>query len=133
MFIYNRAHHKHTEYILRYLNVVRLNEEEKKFIACIARYHRKAVPRNSHAVYAALPYDKRIRVQKLSAILRIANALDCSHKQKVKKISIRQTRDFNFTLTVSTKQNFLLEKTDFLGKKKLFEDITGSTLNLVER
>jgi hypothetical protein len=37
----------------------------------------------------------------------------------------------DITLQVDTKDNFLLEKNDFLEKKELFERITGSRIRLV--
>ncbi len=130
MFIYNRSHHKHTEYIVSSLNLFRLTDEEIKTIACIARYHRKGAPAESHLLFPFLPRDKRILVQKLSAILKIANALDRSHKQKVKKLEVKFNRSQDITLTVYADGNFLLEKLDFLDKKELFEEISGHKLNL---
>jgi len=131
MFIYNRAHHKHSEYILRFVNMSRLSNEERKIIACVARYHRKAAPGDNHPVYASLSYNDRIVVQKLSAILRMANALDSSHKQKVRKLEVRTEDYMNFTLVVYTKKNFLLEKADLMNSKKVFESTTGSNIRLV--
>jgi exopolyphosphatase/guanosine-5'-triphosphate,3'-diphosphate pyrophosphatase len=69
-------------------------------------------------------------VQKLSALLRIANALDRSHKQKIKNIEVRFNKAQDITLVVESKDNCLLEKADFVDKKELFEDVTGSKINL---
>jgi exopolyphosphatase/guanosine-5'-triphosphate,3'-diphosphate pyrophosphatase len=129
-FVHNRAHHKHTEYIISSLTLFRLTEEEIKIIACVARYHRKAPPLKTHPVYNSLPPDKQILVQKLSAILRIANALDRSHKQKVQSLEVNFSRSQDVTLVVHTDKNFILEKTDFSEKKDLFEEITGNKMNL---
>ena len=50
-FVYNRAHHKHSEYIISNLNLFRLTSEEIKVIACCGRYHRKGAPaRNALSV-----------------------------------------------------------------------------------
>ena len=131
MFIHNRAHHKHTEYIVGSLSLFRLTDEEMKIIACIARYHRKAPPLARHLLYGALPLDKQILVQKLSSILRIANALDCSHLQKVSKFKVQISKNQDVTITARTSKNFLLEKAAFSDKKDLFEEITGSKINLL--
>jgi exopolyphosphatase/guanosine-5'-triphosphate,3'-diphosphate pyrophosphatase len=130
MFIHNRSHHKHTEYILNTISLFRLTEEEMKMIACIARYHRKAPPSPVHMMYNSLPNAKRILVQKLSAILRIANALDRSHRQKAKSIEVKVNRNEDVSVVARTSQNFVLEKTDFAGKKKFFEEITGNRISL---
>ena len=130
MLVYNRAHHKHSEYIISNLNLFRLSSEEIKIIACCGRYHRKGTPSETHLLYNSLPRDKQVLVQKLSSILRIANALDRSHKQKVKKLEIKFNRAQDITVTVFVTGNFLLEKIDFMDKKEMFEEISGSKINL---
>ncbi|MDD5194642.1 MAG: HD domain-containing protein [Candidatus Omnitrophica bacterium] len=130
MFIHNRSHHKHAEYIISSLNLFRLTEEEIKMIACIARYHRKIPPMENHILYKSLSLDKQVLVQKLSVILRVANALDRSHKQKVKSMEINFGKNNDVTLVVKVEGNFILEKGEFLEKKELFEELTGNKINL---
>jgi len=130
MFIHNRGHHKHSEYIINSQNLFRLNNEEVKMIAAIARYHRKATPNQTHLNYNSLPPDKQIVVQKLSAILRIANALDRSHKQKIKKLDVKINQNQDVALVATIKGNFVLEQEDFLDKKTLFEEITGNKISI---
>lgn len=48
-------------------------------VACIARYHRKALPDTSHDIYKTLPSGQRAIVQKLAALLRLADGLDYMH------------------------------------------------------
>lgn len=131
MFISNRSHHKHSEYIISSLNLFRLTEEEIKIIACVARYHRKAPPMRSHLLYSSLSLDKQIIVQKLSALLRIANALDRSHKQKIEKLEVRLNKKQDISLIAYAKDNIVSEKLSFLEKKELFEEISGNQLSLV--
>jgi exopolyphosphatase / guanosine-5'-triphosphate,3'-diphosphate pyrophosphatase len=130
MFLYNRAHHKHSEYIVSNLNLFRLSDEEIKVIAAIGRYHRKGLPSDTHFLYNSLPKDKQVLVQKLSAILKIANALDRSHRQKVKKLEVKSSRGQEIILTVLVAGNFLLEKIEFQEKKEMFEDISGYKISL---
>ena len=130
IFIYNRAHHKHSEYIISNLNLFRLSNEEIKIIACCGRYHRKGFPADTHFLYNSLPKDKQVLVQKLSSILRIANALDRSHKQKVKKLEVKFNRVQDITVTAFVKGNFLLEKMEFMEKKEMFEEISGNKINI---
>ena len=130
MFIHNRSHHKHTEYIINSLNLSRLSAEEVKMIACIARYHRKALPNETHLLYNSLPQYKQIIVQKLASLLRIANALDRSHKQKIKKVEIKINPKQDILLQVYGEGNLILETEDFLDKNNLFEEITGNKISL---
>lgn len=133
MFINNRAHHKHSEYIISQSNLFRLTEDEINIIACTARYHRRSSPLKSHLVYNSLSSNQQILVQKLSALLRIANALDRSHKQKAKRLDVSFSANGDANVIVYTNENFLLEKENFLEKKELFEEITGNKLTLSVR
>ncbi len=130
MFINNRAHHKHSEYIISSSNLFRLTEDEINIIACIARYHRRSAPVKTHLVYNSLSSVQQILVQKLCALLRIANSLDRSHKQKAKRLEVKFSTAGDATIVVYTHDNFLLEKENFLEKKELFEEITGNKLTL---
>jgi exopolyphosphatase/guanosine-5'-triphosphate,3'-diphosphate pyrophosphatase len=130
MFINNRSHHKHTEYILSYLSLFRMTSEEMKIIACVARYHRKSMPSNDHFVYNTLPLDKRLLVQKLSALLRIANALDRGHRRKVKKLEVAAAEKGDINILVYTQSNFVLEQVEFQNNKNSFEEITGNQVVL---
>ncbi len=130
IFINNRSHHKHSEYIINALNLFQLTDEEVRIIACVARYHRRAGPQKSHLQYNSLAVEDKLLVQKLSALLRIANSLDRSHKQKIKNVEVRFNRAQDVTLVVDSPENCLLEKADFGEKKELFEEVTGSKINL---
>lgn len=130
MFVNNRAHHKHSEYIISSLNLFRLTEDDMKIIACIARYHRKGPPLPAHFLYNSLSSDQQILVQKLSALLRIANALDRSHKQKIKKVEVKFNDRQDVTLIAHSSDSLLLEKAFFQEKKELFEEITGNRITL---
>ena len=130
LFINNRAHHKHTEYIINSLSLFRLKPVEIRCIACIARYHRKAIPQKSHFYYQSLAVSERILVQKLSSILRIANSLDASHKQKVKALDVEFVRPGEIDLVVSAQESLALERSMFTDRKKFYEEISGSVVNL---
>ena len=88
-----RAHHKHSLYLLTASQIFGLTDEETAIVANITRYHRRGLPQRSHLPYAALDRQARIIVNKLSAMLRVANALDAEHLQKVQQIQlVRQER-----------------------------------------
>src|SRR4029078_5800588 len=69
-----RAHHKHSQYLLAALQIFGLADEETAMVANIARSPRRALPQPSHPPYAALDRRERLTVDKLAAILRLANA-----------------------------------------------------------
>lgn len=129
-FISNRAHHKHSEYIISNLYLFRLNYEEVRTIACVARYHRKGNPAPSHLLYNSLSREKQILVQKLSSLLKMANSLDKTHNQKVVSLEVGSLKGQEVNLIAKTKGKFLLEKYEFNEKKALFEEISATKINL---
>jgi exopolyphosphatase/guanosine-5'-triphosphate,3'-diphosphate pyrophosphatase len=83
----HRGHHKHGEYLALNGDIPALEGRERAMVAALVRYHnRKSEPAGHHAAYSSLSNaDKRI-ARRLSAILRIAEALDHSHRQRVMKL-----------------------------------------------
>src|SRR4029077_3527565 len=79
-----RAHHKHSQYLLAASQIFGLTDEETAIVSNIDRYHRRGLPQKSHLPYVALDRRDRLIVDKLAAILRLANALDAEHLQKVR-------------------------------------------------
>lgn len=128
-FVHNRSHHKHTEYIINAWNLFRMDDEEIKVIAAIARYHRRALPRKAHINYNSLSLQKQLLVQKLSAILRVANALDATHRQKIKKVDISVSPGL-IKLTISPVVNVILEQLAVNENKTMLERVSGSQVKL---
>jgi exopolyphosphatase/guanosine-5'-triphosphate,3'-diphosphate pyrophosphatase len=96
--------------------------DEKRMIACIARYHRKAHPSAAHAVYSDLNTGAQKRVAKLAAMLRIADGLDRCHEASCKRITAQRKQD---TLHIAVEQRRLCPA-DIWGaqrKQGLFEAI----------
>ncbi|HEY6170007.1 MAG TPA: HD domain-containing protein [Verrucomicrobiae bacterium] len=55
-------------------------------IAMIARHHRKSPPGAEHEDYMALPPADQHRVRHLAALLRVGDALDRSHTQRIQHV-----------------------------------------------
>jgi exopolyphosphatase/guanosine-5'-triphosphate,3'-diphosphate pyrophosphatase len=78
-----RQHHKHTYHLIAHAQIEGFSPREHEVMALVARYHRRSSPKKRHAPFAALPRPDRQRVRTLSALLRIADALDRRHTQRV--------------------------------------------------
>ena len=65
-----------------------LSPRQRNFVALVARYHRKALPKESHPVYSDLSDHDRQTVRMLSGILRIADGLDRSHVGSVLDVDV---------------------------------------------
>ena len=87
--ISHRAHHKHGEYLALHGDVPGLEGRDRAIVAALARYHnRKSEPAGHHPAYSLLNNnDKRI-ARRLAAVLRIAEALDHSHRQRVMQVRV---------------------------------------------
>ena len=55
----------------------------RKMIGLVARYHKGALPSDSHKYYRGLKDDEKQCVKVLAAILRLADGLDAGHKELV--------------------------------------------------
>ena len=83
-----RSHHKHSQYVLSAAQIFGLSNDETAVVANVARYHRGSLPQRSHLPYVELDQHERLLVNKLAALLRVANALDAEHLQKVRDIRL---------------------------------------------
>src|SRR5439155_22377851 len=90
MMIEARRHHKHSYRLIKETALPDFTEEERHEIACIARYHRRALPSLSHEEFAALSDPARERVSALAALVRIADALDWSHDGRVQRLAANE-------------------------------------------
>ena len=82
------GHHKESARLIREYPWENFNPHEIEIIAQTARYHRKSMPEMSHEEFRALPdWDRRV-VQRLAALLRLADSLDRNHAQLVGKVRV---------------------------------------------
>jgi exopolyphosphatase/guanosine-5'-triphosphate,3'-diphosphate pyrophosphatase len=85
--ISHRGHHKHGEYLTLNGDILGLDGRDRAIAAALVRYHnRKSEPAGHHPAYSALEDADKPIARRLAAILRIAEALDHSHRQRVLKI-----------------------------------------------
>lgn len=76
-YISHSSHHKHSYYLIRNGDLLGYTESEIEIIANLARYHRRSPPKKKHENYRNLPSkEHRLIVNRLSALLRLAVALD---------------------------------------------------------
>jgi exopolyphosphatase/guanosine-5'-triphosphate,3'-diphosphate pyrophosphatase len=86
MMIDVRRHHKHSFRLIKETPLPDFTEKERYEIACIARYHRRALPSLGHEEYVALSNAARKRVSTLAALLRVSDALDYNHDGRVLRL-----------------------------------------------
>ena len=83
------AHHKTAMHLILESPLLMLDEPDRMIVALIARYHRGPHPKATHKYFDRLPLEERKRVRMLSSILRVADALDRSHRSNVREVASR--------------------------------------------
>ncbi|MFC1636029.1 HD domain-containing protein [Planctomycetota bacterium] len=129
IFISSRAHHKHSYYIIANAEVFGFDPKELVIVAHIARYHRRSRPKASHVEYARLSRKEKMIINKLAAILRVADALDANRTQDIKDFTCRIEND-ELIITPSGSRDLTLERRALAIKGDLFEEIYGLNIRL---
>ncbi len=130
-YISYRKHHKHALYLIRNSDLLGFKENEINIIANVARYHRRAFPKKKHPYYKLLKKSLRKKVKKLSAILRVADGLDRSHYQNVRKLEI-DIKPESIRLLITTHSDPELEVWGTLKKGKALEKLSGKKLEVYQ-
>jgi exopolyphosphatase / guanosine-5'-triphosphate,3'-diphosphate pyrophosphatase len=129
MFIRMDDHNLHGSYIIRNSEIFGLSKFENTIIAEIAKYHRgKLLPQDDEQ-FQMLPRADRMTILKLTAILRIADALDRGHAQRMSDMMLHLEND-TFVLQVK-ERNTVLEKIALTEKAGLFESVFGYKVMLI--
>jgi exopolyphosphatase/guanosine-5'-triphosphate,3'-diphosphate pyrophosphatase len=124
-----RGHHKSSLDIIQAGDLSPLSDRERKLVAGIARYHRKAHPKSKHDHFSSLPPEDQDRVSRLASLLRVADALDRAHDGAVKAVDLEMSTRRIVLKAVSARD--LRGEEDALRKKgRLFEELFGLRLAL---
>jgi exopolyphosphatase/guanosine-5'-triphosphate,3'-diphosphate pyrophosphatase len=93
-----------------------------RIIANIARYHRKSWPTTRHRAFSQLKKKDKVLVKKLSAFLRIGDALDRDHRQDVVSVSAK-IRPSTLLLQRAGRNVLPPDRRAFKRKADLFENL----------
>lgn len=84
-----QEHHKESYRLVRRLvPPLGWTSPELRTVAAVARYHRGALPNARQKSLIQLPSAMRASVIRLAGILRLANAFDLQHEQRVRKLHV---------------------------------------------
>jgi exopolyphosphatase/guanosine-5'-triphosphate,3'-diphosphate pyrophosphatase len=117
-----RQHHKHSYHLIAHANLDGFTPREREIIALIARYHRRSVPRKKHEEWAKLQRDDRKMVRQLSALLRIADALDRRHSLGIREVRC-EADSRRVRLTLFAARNVDVEIHGAQAKSDLFQRV----------
>jgi len=123
-FININHHSMHSFEMVAGADITGLSQLETEIVANLVRYHSHTTPSASDVNYTRLDLYNRVLVSKLSAILRLADALDRSHMQKFNDIDVKITEN-ELLITITTDKNIDLEQWSFHEKGAFFEEVFG--------
>lgn len=117
-------HHKHGYYLITNSEIGGLTGDEMRIIALTVRYHRRALPSERHPEFTVLSREEKSRVSRLAGILRVADALDREHRQKIQSLSLTFRRG-ELGLRPVAKGDLALERWALATKDELFQKEFG--------
>ncbi len=123
-YINHSAHHKHSYYLIRHGGLLGYTEEEVEIIANLARYHRNSPPKRRHESWGKMGREPKLMISNLSALLRLATALDRRRQQSIRAITLERTAPDQFTLwlkPLDPLEDCALEVWCLENKKSVFE------------
>jgi exopolyphosphatase/guanosine-5'-triphosphate,3'-diphosphate pyrophosphatase len=129
LFIAGPKHHKHSYYLIKSSGMKSFNKLDLELVANTARYHRKAHPSPKHLGFSQLSPANQDVVRKLSALLRVADALDFRREQRVEAVSCAVGKNKSLTITAIARANVSDEIGRALKKGKLIEEVFNLKLS----
>ncbi|MDD4477477.1 MAG: HD domain-containing protein, partial [Mesotoga sp.] len=125
-------HYRRSYELIRGSNLPGVSQADLETIALISLFHSNLVPSESDPALGLLSMEQRVRVSKLAGILRLADALDRSHSEKIDVMKVRM-KDNEISLTIHSREDILLEEWAFNSKARLFEEAFGLKVNLKKK
>ena len=126
-------HHKHAYHLIVHAELLGITPAEQIVIANVARYHRGTPPRKKHGNYGVLEAQLRRRIQRLSAILRVADGFDRGHVGAVRDVKVRwMQRAIRITPVAARGANVLrLELWGAHRKSGLLAELAGVPVEII--
>ena len=112
--------------IIMSTEIIGLSHVERAIVANVVRFNHEKFEYYSSGsrLFEGLSREDYLRIAKLTAIMRIANGLDRTHKQKFKDVTV-ELKDRKLVINVDTTADITLEKGLFTNRADFFEEVFG--------
>jgi exopolyphosphatase/guanosine-5'-triphosphate,3'-diphosphate pyrophosphatase len=120
-------HHKASRDIIVKQADLPFRKRVRKIIGLVARYHRGALPSDSHKYYRGLKDDEKQCVKVLAAVLRLADGLDAGHEGLITDLACEVQRK-RMVLYILGEDGVDLHKA--VKKADLFEQVFGREVEI---
>lgn len=124
MFIRADNHEEHSMYIISHSDIFGLSRDDISIISQVAYYHRGKHRPQNNPQFSMRSRSDRITILKLTAILRLADAFDRGHSQKINDFSIDFHSD-SLIISCHSSHNLALERLAVAQKTDVFESVFG--------
>jgi len=124
-----RRHHKHSATIVRHADLAHWSDRDREVLAQACRYHRRSEPSERHEEFGALGATERGLVQRIAAVLRIADGLDRSHTRVVQEVRVRKGKQ-SLMLAVHASSHAHEERRAAGDKGGLLESLIGMSIEI---
>ncbi len=112
--------------IIMSTEIIGLSHKERTIVANVVRYNHETFDHfgDRSPYLEGFSYEEYLVVAKLTAILRVANSLDRTHKQKFKDVKVT-VKDNEMIINIDTRDDITLEKGLFSNRAAFFEEVFG--------
>ncbi len=111
--------------IINATEIIGLRKSERDMVAWIARLHVGPTQMDDRG-FGDLSPDDQLTVSQLAALLRLADALDSGHQQKISDMTVNLDLEAaELVLAVTTRQDIVLEIWTLENKRNLFSEVFG--------
>lgn len=135
LYVSTHAHSEHSAYLIANSEVMGLTRQELEQVALVARYHRGPAPNITSLEVGQLPNGARVETLKLIALLRMANALDADHGQRVLRLRVSVSGDDLHVLAETTsgeRESFGEIARAFEARAQICDELFGVVPRLTE-
>lgn len=122
-------HHKTGRDIILADASLPLSSRERRVVAQVVRYHRRALPKKKHKDFAVLNDADQWLVNRLAALLRLADGLDYSHQAVIEDLRCHVTTN-DVVVDVHSRKPCVLEQEAGQRKSDLFQKVFKRPVNI---
>jgi len=119
--ISRQDHDRHTAYLIEHGGLRGFSPQEVRILTTMGRYHVRGTPKLAFEPFAQLRRHDRARAVALTAILRLADSLDASHRGLVRSVRVEAEAGRPLTLVIGATGEPELEAWTLRRKQKMFE------------
>ena len=129
-YISPKNHHHHSQYIILNSEIFGLSRADVEIVGLLARYHRHGAPTMRDHTYSELDLENRLRVQKMAALLRVAEAMERAHSHRITRFSAT-LNGRRLEIRIPGVHDLALENSALRSKGAMFTDIFGYDITLL--